>query len=217
VYVHGESPLHRLSPGAKIAALLVTGTAIFFVRDPWALGGVMAAVLLLYRTAGLSLGVALRQLLPAAWLLAVLFVIQWAYYDVEAGLVMVLRFSALILLASLVSLTTRVSDMIDALMKACAPLAYVGVSPTRIGMVFSMAIRFIPVIAETFAEVREAQRVRGLERSMLAVAVPLIVRTLKMATEIGDAIDARSFDPDDAKPLRMPRLRRKTVNERSSS
>ena len=24
---------------------------------------------------------------PAAWLLAVLFVIQWAYYDVEAGLV----------------------------------------------------------------------------------------------------------------------------------
>jgi biotin transport system permease protein len=41
--------------------------------------------------------------------------------------------------------------------------------------------------------VREAQRVRGLERSILAVAMPVIVRTLKMGNEIGEALDARSF------------------------
>jgi len=35
-----------------------------------------------------------------------------------------------------------------------------------------------------------------LERSVTAVAVPLIVKTLRMASVLADAIDARGYDPD---------------------
>ena len=40
--------------------------------------------------------------------------------------------------------------------------------------------------------VREAQRARGLDRHPLALAVPLVLRTLKMADEVAEAIEARS-------------------------
>ena len=49
-------------------------------------------------------------------------------------------------------------------------------------------------IASLTAEVREAQRVCGLEHSVFAVAVATIVRTLTLAHEIAYAIDARRYD-----------------------
>lgn len=208
VYIHGESALHRMAPGGKLVALLILGTLIILVGNPFALAALVVVVLGLYRLAGLSLRTAWRQLRPALFLFAILFAVQWAYYGPLEGAVVIARFVILILFAALVSLTTRVSDMLDTVMSAVRPLALVGISPTKIGLAFALAIRFIPVIAEQFAEIREAQRARGLERSYRAIAIPLIVRTLKMATEIGDAIEARSFDPDDARKFDIRRAKR---------
>ena len=213
VYVHGESFLHKTSPGRKLAVLLVLGTLIILIGNPIVLGAMVLMVVALYRLADLKWQSLWHQLRPALFLLALLFVVQWLYNGVTQGVVVVLRFAILILFAALVSLTTRVSAMIDTVMAVTRPLAYVGVSPTKVGLIFSMAIRFIPLIAEQFAEVREAQRTRGLERSFLAIAVPLIVRTLKMATDVGDAIDARSFDPDDARRISF-RGRKSQNNDR---
>ena len=72
-----------------------------------------------------------------------------------------------------------------------------------------MALRFIPLIAAELDEVRAAQRARGLERGVVAPVIPLVVRVLKMATEVGDAIEARFFDPDDAKRFRDSKPRRR--------
>ncbi len=50
----------------------------------------------------------------------------------------------------------------------------------------------MPVLASVAADIREAQAARGLDRSVFALAVPLTLRTLRMADEIAEAIDARS-------------------------
>jgi|GEM_PF-839179 len=78
--------------------------------------------------------------------------------------------------------------------KAALPLARLGVNPARVSLAVSLTLRFIPVVAQTVQDVREAQRARGIEKNMLALAVPVIVRTLKMADDVADAIDARSWD-----------------------
>ncbi len=101
----------------------------------------------------------------------------------------------MLLLAGLVTLTTRSSDMIAAVERGLAILRPIGVNPAKIGLAFSLALRFIPVLAKATQEVREAQKTRGLERSILATAIPVAVRTLKMGDEIAQAIDARGWDP----------------------
>lgn len=190
-YREGDSVLHRMPAGAKIGALFIAGTAAFLVVDLRILAAMLGAVIALYALARIDVVTGLWQLRPVIWLLALFFAVQWWLNGWEPALAVVLRVSMLVLLAALVSLTTRVSRMIAALEKACAPLAIIGVDPARVGLAISMALRFIPVIAQVTADVREAQAARGIERNVFAIAVPVIIRTLAMADDIADAIEAR--------------------------
>lgn len=194
-YAPGNSAIHDARPGVKIGALVVLGTLLFVLPRLELALAVLIAVLALYRVAGIGLATAWAQLRPALWVIAIFFVAQLWMTGWLAGSLVVVRLAALLLLASLVTLTTRASDMIEALEKGLGWLRFVGINPAKISLALSLALRFIPVLAVITNEVREAQKVRGLDRSVIAVAVPLIVRTLKMADDVAAAIDARSYDP----------------------
>jgi biotin transport system permease protein len=194
LYFHADSPLHSLRPGIMVAALVVFGTIAFMVSDWRLLLACFGAVMLLYALARIPWRTAFGQIRPALWLLLAIFVIQAAIDSWTAGSIVVLRFATLILMATLVTLTTRSSAMIEAFEAGFRPLRHIGLSPNKISLALSLALRFIPVISAITQEVREAQRARGLHRNMLALAVPVVVRTLKMADDIADAIEARSYD-----------------------
>lgn len=192
LFVPGASWLHRARPGAKLLALPVAASVLFLSASPPAMAGALLGTLLLYPAAGLAPRLAVAQLRPAMWALVILFAAQSWFAGVEPAATAVLRLAALILLASLVTLTTRVSALVDTLQWALEPLRPLGVDPAKVGLAISLAVRFIPALAAVLEEVREAQRARGVERGALSLAVPMVVRTLKMADEIAEAIDARS-------------------------
>ena len=126
-------------------------------------------------------------------MLGVLFLVELLVIDWYTATLVVVRFFTLILAATLVTLTTRSSALLDALEFAMRPLSTLGVNTAKVSLALTLAIRFIPMIASIVAEIREAQRARGLERSVLAVAVPAVVRTLKAADDVAAAIDARCY------------------------
>ena len=66
------------------------------------------------------------------------------------------------------------------------------IDPARVTLALALCLRFIPEIWRNYEEIREAQAARGLGHHPLALLVPLIVRTLKRAEEVAQAIDARS-------------------------
>lgn len=195
-YRQGTSLLHRAAAGLKLAGLLGVSTLLFLVPTLVVAGCGLAVAILLYASAGFGWRMAAGQLRPMVWLLAVLFVVQLALDGWQSGLLVVVRLAALLLLASLLTLTTRSSDLIAALERALGGLRWTGLNPAKVSLAIALALRFIPVLADITAEVREAQKARGLETSIVAVAVPVIVRTLKMADDIAAAIEARSYDPD---------------------
>jgi biotin transport system permease protein len=155
--------------------------------------------------AGLDLRTLWGQFRPALWLLGMLLAVQLLFGEADQGIAMVLRLAALILLAALVTLTTRTGDMVMALERALRPLARLGIDPDRISLAISLALRFIPVLGERLAQIREAQRARSLDRNLLALAVPLLVHCLRTADAVADAIEARSEavqdDPRGAAPI----------------
>ena len=193
LYVAGDTIIHRTHPGLKLLLLLVISTGVF-IADTWlALGIATALVALGYVLAGLKPYHAWRALRPVLAIFAVLFVAQLYLADVWLAAYVVLRFAVLILAATLVTLTTRVSELVDGLM---AGLAYAPswVPREKIALAVAMTIRFIPRLRLQFSEIRDAQRARGLDRSIVALLVPLIVRTLKDADDIARATEARSVD-----------------------
>lgn len=202
--------LWRLPAGFKLAVLAVAGTAAFVVESLPVLGAFLAAVVALWLAGGAGARQLLTELRRLFWVVAVLFAVQALLGDWRLGLAVVTRLAALVLLASLVTATTRTTAMIAALERLLQPLALVGLSPVRISLAIAMAFRFLPLIGDIVAEVREAQKARGLERSFLAIAVPVIVRSLKLADTMAEAIDARGFDPAGraARPERTDRSHR---------
>lgn len=200
LYVHRATPLHRLAPAPKVAVLLGAGIGAFMVDDPKWLLAALAAVIALYAVARVPLIDTARQLRPLALLMAIIFLVHGYFTSWTLGLVVVLRFAVLLSLALLVSFTTRVSEMIDSLERGLRPLTVIGVNPAKVSLALSLSLRFIPLLCEMTREIREAQRARGLERSVVALAVPLLVKTLRMAGDISDAIDARCYDSGPPSP-----------------
>ncbi|MDX1736827.1 MAG: energy-coupling factor transporter transmembrane protein EcfT [Alphaproteobacteria bacterium] len=195
LYIPGDSLLHRLSPARKILGLIVFSSAAFFITDLWVLGGVFCGVILSYLYAGISSHTLMDQLKPAFWILLVIFcVLYWTENPYIASL-NTGRFATLILGASLVTLTTKSSEMIEGIEKLLRPFHKI-LPVERISLSIALCLRFIPSIQVISREIREAQAARGLTGNIFAIAVPLIIRVLKMADEISEAIYARGFETE---------------------
>lgn len=192
LYRPGSSPIHRLRASVKLVALLGLGTVLFAFGELWLAATALIMVLAGYALARMPAHAAFAQIRPVLWVLAILFAAQLWLVDLNAALLLVLRFAALILAASLVTLTTRTADLVAVIERALSPLARFGLDVGKVSLAISLAIRFIPAVGAIVEEVREAQHARGRDRSIVALAVPVIVRLLKMADEIAEAIDARS-------------------------
>jgi biotin transport system permease protein len=91
-------------------------------------------------------------------------------------------------------LTTRVVDLLEVLEWLLGPFRRLGVDPERVALVLALAIRAVPVVAGLAGQVRDAQRARGLTASPRAYAVPLVVRSLRHADALGEALVARGLD-----------------------
>ncbi|MFX9135300.1 CbiQ family ECF transporter T component, partial [Acinetobacter baumannii] len=82
--------------------------------------------------------------------------------DIITALIICLRLAILLLLSVLLTLTTRVGDMLNVFRRALGWTSRFGVDVEKASLAISLAIRFVPLIAEITAQVREAQAARGL-------------------------------------------------------
>lgn len=200
LYLHRESVVHRLPAGAKLGGLLLVTILVLALPGGWGAlitGSIGAAVLVAARLPAKRV---LAELRAPVLMLTLLFGFQalLAGGGWEETAVAVARFAALILLATLVTLTTRVMDMVDLFERLFGLLRPVGVNPAKMALMLALTIRFIPLLGEQVREVRMAQRARGVERNIAALFVPLLVKILTMADDLTAALEARGYDPVDA-------------------
>ncbi len=194
LYLPGSSALHRAPAGAKLLVMVAAGVGSVFLDHAWQVAVALAVVAAGYAFARISWRTALAQVRPLLWVAGGAAVFHVLVSGWERAFVVVGVLAALVLLASLVTLTTRTTDLVDAVVRACGPLRRFGVDPDRIGLLIALGIRAVPVVVTIAEEVRDAQRARGLTASPRAFAVPLVVRSLRHADAMGDALAARGLD-----------------------
>lgn len=199
LYVPRASPVHRVPAGCKLLALSALGALLFLRPTLPVVGGALAAVLATgVLAAGLPVELLVRQARTVIWWLLALLVVHALVTDLLTGAVTALRLLALVLAAAVVTATTRVTEMVAVVERLCAPLAWVGVRPARVGLVIALALRFIPLVAERAERIREAQAARGGStrglRGLTTTVVPLLVQVLQLAHTVSEALDARGAD-----------------------
>ncbi|MRX45291.1 energy-coupling factor transporter transmembrane component T family protein [Agromyces kandeliae] len=193
VFHPGSSVVHRAPALAKLGLLAVAVTATALVGSLPALGIVAAATIGLFALARIPVRVAWRQVSPILWVLVFAVPVQWIFAGWEAAATMGARLVLAVALAAVYTLTTTVSATLDAMQVLLRPFAR-WIDPDRVGLALALAIRCVPLLADLVREVLEARKARGAEGSLTALAVPVIVRTLRTADHLGEALMARGVD-----------------------
>jgi biotin transport system permease protein len=194
LFVPGTSVVHRLPASVKLLLLVAAGAASFLVRQPWQAGVALALALLGHLAARIPLRLVAAQVRPLIPVLVVVGLLQVLVNGWRTAAVVVGVLAALVLVAGLVTLTTRTSDLVDVLVRALRPWRRLGLDPERVGLLLALSVRSVAVVVGLAREVREAQRARGKTASPRAYAVPLLIRSLRHADELGEALVARGVD-----------------------
>lgn len=197
LYRPGDSLLHRLPAAVKLAVLLlaiVGATAL--VRTPAQVLATAVVAAGLFLVARVPVRVLFAQLRPVLWMLLIIGVFQAVTASLSSAVVVCGVLLLSVALAALVTLTTRVTDMLDTVTRALGPLRRVGVDPDRVGLMLALAIRCVPLLVGIVREVAEARQARGLQWSVTALVTPVLVRALRTADAMGDALAARGVGDD---------------------
>lgn len=191
LYLEQRSPLHLVPAGWKLLGLALASLLLFPLRDPVVLLACLAGSLSGYALLGRQGLSALRALRPLAMVLAFVLGLHALLGSFETGLLVGLRLATLFLLASLVTLTTRMDEMIDALRPVLRPVAWVGLSERRLALAIALVIRFTPVIVDMGSRLQEAHRARSGRKGHVKLVAPLCLQALNAADHVAEALVAR--------------------------
>lgn len=200
LYIRGASILHLAPVHIKFLLLFVILAGVFLVENLYALGGILLFSLLLYPLAGIRprfAWTAVRTVIP---FLVLTVAAQMLFDNLQRGAIFGIRMLVAVLLASLLTYTTRSSDILDFFGRALQPLRHIGISPWRASLVLSLTMRAVPMLASSISTAREAFLARGQKAAGYEIVVPVIVGLIRSAEAIGDAISARGLESDVAEP-----------------
>lgn len=234
-YLPRDSPVHRLDPRTKIAAVTILTIAIFAVGDFVGYGLLTLFLLVVVMLSQIPIGYLLRGLRPILFLLLLTIVLNVFFSGIEGGTVLVrwgplvatreavaravfigYRLVTLVLATSLLTFTTSPVQLTDGIERILRPFRRLGVPAHELAMMMTIALRFIPTLLEETEKIMKAQMARGAEfergsvlrraRALVPVLVPLFVSAFRRADELALAMEARAYHGGEGR-TRMKELR----------
>ncbi len=218
-YYNAKSFLHKTDPRTKLLLLIAYIVAVFLAKDFLSLATVLAFLIIAIIFSSVPLLSVLKSIkaifviIVFTFVLNVLFHVkqegETVYFWVvtKEGLLSASFLSARLILlvtgSSLLTLTTTPVNLTDGIESLLKPLALIKFPVHDLALVMSIALRFIPTLANETDRIISAQKARGADfesgnvfariKALIPVLIPLIVSALRRADELGDAMDARCY------------------------
>lgn len=121
------------------------------------------------------------------------------------SLLLVLRIFVVILTSTILSLTTKPTDLSNGIEELLRPLEKLKIKTSIFAMMMSISLRFIPTLFNETDKILKAQASRGVDfnegklknqiMQIISLLVPMFVISLKRAADLADAMEARGYIP----------------------
>ena len=184
--------LHRLPAGPKLVSLIAVTVMVVRLDDPLLLTGILASVAAAYRSFGPNFFkhglVLLKPLLPFAAIVGLWH--GWTGY-LSGGIAIVLRFTIVVAIANLVTMTTRLTEIIAVVERLTPRIRSIGLNPRKLALAIALSIRFMPVLGQKLEQIGMAFRARSTRRPRWRILLPAILLVLDDADHVADALRAR--------------------------
>lgn len=117
-----------------------------------------------------------------------------------------LRIIILLLISSVLTLTTKPTELNIGLESLLKPLQVLKFPVSNFAMMISIALRFIPTLINEANKIIKAQASRGVEfkessfkekiNQIISLIVPMFILAYRRASDLADAMEARGYNPD---------------------
>ena len=221
-YYPADSLVHRLDPRAKILAMIVLVTTIFFPAGFYGYLILGALLVLAALVSKIPAGYFLMGYKPLTMMLVFLFglniffiqsgslLVELGWFKLYSGalvqtLYIVLRLVLMITVTTLLTATTKPLDLTLGIEDLLKPFRFLGLPTHEISMMISIALRFIPTILEEALRIMKAQQSRGVDmeegklsekiKAILSLIIPLFVCAFQRAEDLANAMEARGYNP----------------------
>ncbi len=121
-----------------------------------------------------------------------------------ASFIMV-RLIIIVTLSTILTLTTKPTDLNLGLEKILKPLNLVKINSEEIALIISIALRYIPTLLDEANKIMLAQASRGVDftegklkdkvMQIISLLVPMFIISFKRSDDLANAMEARSFIP----------------------
>lgn len=219
-YVPTNSVVHKMDPRAKLLLVFFFVCVVFLANNFWTyavLGLFTIGIIVLSK---IPFRFLLGGLKPIFFLIIFTFILQILFTregvvlyklgwleiykgGLIQGLYISLRFTLLILVTSLLTLTTSPISITDGMEELLNPLKKWKVPVHELALMMSISLRFIPTLMEETDKIMKAQMARGIDfssgpikdriKAVVPLLVPLFVSSFKRAEELATAMEARGY------------------------
>jgi biotin transport system permease protein len=191
-----ETRAHVWRAEIKLAALCVATVVLFFIHSVAMHFAILAAICLIYALPGHVFFASGMRHLRILWPF-ILIVLIWHLWvgNLSEGVSISLRLLSAVALANLVTMTTRLSDMIEVVRKLCAPFERMGLRSNVLELAIALVIRLTPVLLNKGQRLSESWRARSRRHSNWRIILPFALLALDDAEHVAEALRARGgFD-----------------------
>lgn len=222
-YVAGDSIMYRMDPRGKLLATIIFIFIIFLANNPVTYLIVTLFSLLAVKATQLKPKVFWDGVKPLIWLilftslLQLFFTVggtvywQWTIfalssYGITNAIFIFIRFTVIILISTVMTVTTKPLEIADAIEWLLKPLKLVRVPVDKIALVMSIALRFVPTLFDETLKIMNAQRSRGADfnnggiitraKAIVPLLVPLFINSLETALDLSTAMESRGYRGD---------------------
>ena len=222
-YIAGNSPVHKMDARVKILASLLFIIILFVARGVAEYALITIFLAFVIKISKVPLKFMLRGLKPMLFILVFtvlvnvlltdgtplflvdlkIFTLKVTEEGLKLGIYMLLRLVYLVIGTSVLTLTTSPLMLTDGIEKLLKPLRVIKVPSHEIAMMMTIAIRFVPTIAEEADKIMKAQTARGADfesgslirraKAMIPLLVPLFVSSFRRADDLAVAMDSRCY------------------------
>lgn len=218
-YMETQSIFHRLDPRTKLLSIFTIMLSFLLLETGISYLVATIFVFGILMISKIPVHVFWRGIKPILFILMFTFVynvmftqgtVIWSWSFIELtveglqnGTRFVWRIVLLILLASILTLTTKPLTLAQGLEKLLSPLSKLNVPVEKFSLMIVIAIRFIPTIVQELDRIVLAQKARGFDLTNLSfpkrmlsyipILVPLLFTTIQRAEQLTYAIDARAY------------------------
>jgi len=187
-----ETRAHGWRAGVKIGLLCIATVVLFRLDAVFWQGAALVGTLVLYALPG---RVFLRAGLGRLWVLwpfvAVIAIYHVVTGDALNGAGIVLRMVTAVALANLVTMTTRLTDMMALVDWAMTPLRALRVNTKPVGIAMALVIRFTPELARKGQMLSLAWQARAPRKPGWRLVPAFTALALDEAEHVAEALRAR--------------------------